>query len=197
MQRAWLMFQRGNAADHGESGFGSDRRLGRLRFAGPAEDANKSHHQPVGRAVGAAVDRRDRRPADRVPVAPRQGPSVLTLRHQLPRQYRRAQTCRRHRSGLAVGVRLVQGKSGARHLRPGRSVRRPHPQARELVLRQRLRGACLDGASGVAAAAHPYRRSGAGRGYRHRARRHLCVHRGPAILDAGRKPHLQELSAMR
>ncbi len=197
MQRAWLTFQRGEAANHGESGFGSDRRLGRLRFAGPAEQADKSHRQSVGRPVGAALDRRDRRPADRVPVAPRQGTSAFALRHQLPRQYRRAQARRRHRSGLAVGLRLVQGKSGARHLRPGRSVRRPHPQARKLVLRQGLRGARLDGASGVAAAAHPYRGSGAGRGHRHRARRHLCVHRRPAILHAGRKPHLQKLSAMR
>ena len=66
---------------------------------------------------------------------------------------------------LAVGLRLVQGGTAARHLRAGRPVRRPHPQARELVLRQGLRRACLDGASGVAAAAHPSRRRGRGRGH--------------------------------
>ena len=31
-----------------------------------------------------------------------------------------------------------------------------------------------------------------GRGHQYRARRHLCLHRGAAILDARRKPHLQE-----
>ena len=114
-------------------------------------------HEPVGRAVGAAAGRRDRRPAGGVPVAPRQGPPAVALRHQLPRQYRRAQARRRHRSRLALGLRLVQGGAAARHLRAGRPVRRPHPQARELVLRQGLRRARLDGASGVAAAAHPSR----------------------------------------
>ena len=48
-------------------------------------------------------------------------------------------------------------RPAARHVRPGRSVRRPHLQARELVFRQGLRRACLDGASGVAAVAHPHR----------------------------------------
>ena len=59
---------------------------------------------------------------------------------------------RRHRSGLALGLRLVQGGAAARHLRAGRPVRRPHLRPRELVLRQGLRRACLDGASGLAAA---------------------------------------------
>ena len=119
--------------------------------------ARGAHREPVGRAVRRAAHRRDRRPAGRVPAAPRQGPPAVALRHQLPRQYRRAQARRRHRSRLAVGLRLVQGGAAARHLRAGRPVRRPHPQARELVLRQGLRRACLDGASGLAAAAHPSR----------------------------------------
>ena len=54
-----------------------------------------------------------------------------------------------------------------------------------------LRRACLDGASGVAAAAHPSRRGGAGRGHRGGARRHLCLHGGAAVLDLGREPDLQ------
>ena len=99
--------------------------------------------------------------AGRLPVAPRQGPPAVALRHQLPRQYRRAQARGRHRPRLALGLRLVQGGACARHLRADRPVRRPHPQARELVLRQGLRRACLDGASGVAAAAHPSRGGGA------------------------------------
>ena len=147
--------------------------------------------EPVGRAVGRAADRRDRRPAGGVPAAPRQGPPAVALRHQLSRQHRRAQARRRHRSGLALGLRLVQGGAAARHLRAGRPVRRPHPQARELVLRQGAGRACLDGASGVAAAAHPSRRRGAGRGHRGRARRHLCLHGGAAVLHAGREPDLQ------
>ena len=66
----------------------------------------------------------------------------------------------RHRPGFALGLRLVQAGAAARHLRAGRPVRRPHPQARELVLRQGLRRACLDGASGIAAPAGPHRRGG-------------------------------------
>ena len=65
-----------------------------------------------------------------------------------------------------VGLRFVQGRLAARHLRAGRPVRRSHLQARELVLRQGLRRACVDGASGVAAVAHPSGRGGRGRGHR-------------------------------
>ncbi len=43
-----------------------------------------------------------------------------------PRQYRRAEARRRHRPDFAVGLRLVQGGTASRHLRAGRSVRRPH-----------------------------------------------------------------------
>ena len=95
--------------------------------------------------------------------APRQGPSPFALRHQLPRQYRRLEARRRHRSGVAVGLRLVQGRTAARHLRAGRSVRRPHLQARELVLRQRHGGACVDGASDFAEVAAAHRRGLAAR----------------------------------
>ena len=108
--------------------------------------------------------------------APRQGPPPVAVRHQLPRQYRRAEARRRHRSGFAVRLRLVQGGTAARHLRADRPVRRPHPRARELVLRQGLRGARVDGASGVAAAAHPSR--GGGRGGRHPGARggtYVCI----------------------
>ena len=98
----------------------------------------------------------------------------------------------RHRPDLAVGLRLLQGGTAARHLRAGRPVRRPHLQARELVLRQGLRRPCVDGASGVAAAAHPSCRGRRGRGHRGRARRHLCLHGGPAILQLRREHDLQE-----
>ncbi len=86
--------------------------------------------EPVGRAVGAAAHRRYRRPAGGVPAAPRQGPSPVALRHRLPRQYRRAQARRRHRSRLALRLRVVQGGTAAGHLRAGRPVRRPHLRPR-------------------------------------------------------------------
>ena len=56
--------------------------------------------------------------------------------------------------------------------------------ARKLVLRHGLRGACVDGASGVAAAAQSTWPRPRSRGHRVRARRHLCLHGGAAILDA-------------
>ena len=90
--------------------------------------------------------------ADRISAAARQGTCAVALRHQLSRQYRCAETGRGHRPDLAVGLRFVQGGPPARHFRARRSVRRPHPQAREFVLRQGLRCPCLDGPSGVAAA---------------------------------------------
>ena len=59
----------------------------------------------------------------------------------------------------------AQGGIAARHLRADRSIRRPHACARNLVLRYRLRGACFDGAPGVAAAAHSFGRGGNGGGH--------------------------------
>ena len=73
----------------------------------------------------------------------------------------------------------------------GRPVCRSHLSARELVLRQGLRRACLDGASGLAASAHSSGGRRRSRKHSVRARRHLCVHRGPAILHARRNPDLQ------
>ena len=93
---------------------------------GPGECARGAHRQPVGRAVGAAPDRRYRRAPHRVHVAPRQGPPAVADRHQLSRQYRRDEAGRGHRPDLAVGLRLVQGGAAARHVRAGRSVRRSH-----------------------------------------------------------------------
>ena len=62
------------------------------------------------------------------------------------------------------------------HLRAGRSVRRPHLSPPELVLRHGLRRACVDGASGQPALAHPSRRGG--RGGRHPVARdgtYVCI----------------------
>ena len=164
---------------------------------GLAERARAAHPEPLGRAVRAASHRRDRRPAGGVPVAPRQGPSPVAFRHQLPRQYRRAEARRRHRSGVAVGLRLVQGRTAARHLRPGRPVRRPHPQARELVLRQRAGGARVDGAPGIAASSRAHRRGGAAGRHRAEIRRHLRLHGGPAVLHAAPRASPTSSSAIR
>ena len=89
------------------------------------------------------------------------------------------------------GLRLVQGKARARHLRRRRPVRRPHGRTRVVLLRQRLRRACLDGASGGAAARRALPRRGASGGHRGRLRRHLRLHGGSAILLAGRVARLQ------
>ena len=187
----WLALRTGKWRGHGEGDPWHYRRIRHLRPAWAGERARGGDCEPLGRAFGAGAARHHRRPAGRVSAAPRPGSPAVAVRHQLPRQYRRAETRRRHRPRLAVGLRLVQGGTAARHLRAGRPVHRPHPQARKLVLRQGLRRACVDGASGIAAAAHPSRRRRRGRGDRDRARRHLCLHGRSAILQLRRKHDLQ------
>ena len=151
---------------------------------GLEERPRRGDRKPVGGTIGGAAPRHHRWAADRVSVAARQGPPAVAFRHQLPRQYRCAQARRRDRSDFTVGLRFLQGGTPARHLRSGRSVRRSHLQAREFVLRQRLRGACVDGASGLAATAHPSGRGGRSGRHPVRARRHLSLHGRAAILDA-------------
>ena len=56
---------------------------------------------------------------------------------------------------------------------------------------KRLRRPCLDGASGVAAAARASGRRRQGRGHRGGAGRHLCLHGRSAVLHARREPDLQ------
>ena len=76
---------------------------------------------------------------------------------------------------FAVGLRLFQGGAAARNLCAGGSVRGSHLQAREFILRQRVRRPCVDGPSGVSAAADPSRRGCRGRG--HRGRRAAALSR--------------------
>ena len=156
------------------------RRLRHLRFAGPCQCSRATCGDAVGRAIGRAAHRRHRRTAGRVPAAPRQGPQAVAIRHQLPRQYRRAEAGRRHRSGFALGLRFFQGRSAARQLCAGRSIRRPHLQTRELILRERLGRTRLDGASGLAAAPHQSRSSGAKpKASRSRAAEPMSASKGP------------------
>ena len=132
---------------------------------------------------------RDRR---RLPAPPRARPPAVAVGHQLPRQYRRHEAGRRHRPRLGLGLRLVQGRALSRAVRARRPVRRPHAQARELVLRQRLRRPCVDGASGRAAAAGAHRRGGA-RPRASRVRRggtYVCME-GPQFSSLRRVAHLQ------
>ncbi len=152
--RAARLTKQKDEASHDQSGARHHRRERHLRSARPGERARGALGEPLGRAVQSAAQGRSRGPAGGVSVAPRAGPSAVAVRHQLPRQYRRHEARRRHRHRFAVGLRLVQGGTAARHLRAGRPVRRPHPRAAELVLRQGLRRACFDGASGLAALAH-------------------------------------------
>ena len=113
--------------------------------------------------------------------------------HQLPRQHRRPEARRRHRPRLGLGLRLVQAPSSI----PGLFVLVDQfvdrtARARELVLRQRLRRPCLDGASGRAAAAgRGSPRPRAAEGIAVRARRHLCLHGGAAVLEPRRVADLQ------
>ena len=79
---------------------------------------------------------------DGLPAPPRTRAPLFSLRHQLPRQYRRDEARRRHRPHLRLGLRLLQAGAHPGPFRARRPVRRPHLRARELVLRQGLRRAC-------------------------------------------------------
>ena len=94
--------------------------------------------QSLGRTLGRDPRRPDRRDRRRLPAAPRARPPLLADRHQLPRQYRRAEAGRRHRPRLGLRRRIAAGGTAAGHLRAGRPVHRPHLRAREELLRRRL-----------------------------------------------------------
>ena len=81
----------------------------------------------------------------------------------------------------------LKEESAAGHVRDRRPVHRPHLRAREELLRPRLRGACLDGASGRSA--HRRMRwyeACAEEGMPHAQRRHLSLHGRSAVLVAVR-----------
>ncbi len=132
--------------------------------------ARSASQSPWGEPSAPLRDRRDRRAPHRVPVAPRQGPQAVAHRHQLSRQYRRAEAGRGHRPRVA---RRPAARS-RRSCRPAPSCwsisSSTAPSPRQLVLRQGLRGACVDGASGQPALAHPSRRGRGGRGHPRRPR---------------------------
>ena len=156
-----------------------------------------AHREPVGRAVGGAAHRRDRRPAGGVPA----------------RATTRATGCRPPTSTIApistcssapaspISFRCRPAARSRRSCRPAPSCwstssstaptgakARSSARAASPMCRWRIR--CRRGCASSA---------GGGRGRRHhgRARRHLCVHGGAAILHAGREPDLQGSSAIR
>ena len=117
-----------------------------------------------------------------VPAPPWARPRAVAVRHQLSRQYRCDEARRRDRSRLGLGLRLVQARASAGAVRPRRPVRRSHVRAGLLVLRQRLRRACVDGPSHRTAAHRQDRRGRGRREHRRRQGRHLSLHGGAAIL---------------
>ena len=151
----------------------------------------------LGRAVGRAADRARSADRGRVPAPPRARAPPLAVRHQLPRQYRRLK-----RAGVTDIVSVSacgsfkRRSSTAGPLRARRPVRRPHAtgararssaRAASRMCRWRIRSArCLR---------QRIARGGGGRGHPGRARRHLCLHRGAAILDLCRNPSPTRASA--
>ena len=156
------------------------------------EKVRTKSQEPLGRAVRAAADRRDRRPAGGVPVAARQG-----HRHSPSDINYRANIDVLKRAGVTDLVSLSACGSFKENLPPGTFV-----LVDQFVDRTHKRESSFFGKGCVAhvSMAHPVSprlrihiaEAAMAEGHRHRARRHLCVHRGPAILDAGRKPHLQK-----
>ena len=135
---------------------------GRLRPAGARGRARGAHRLALGRAVGRAAHRPHRR--DRRSSSCRATGAATGCRR--PSIDYRANIDVLKRAGVTDLVSVSACGSFKAELYPGpvrarRPVRRPHARARELVLRQRLRRPCLDGASGRAAAAGAHRRGGA------------------------------------
>ena len=84
-------------------------------------------------------------------------------------------------------LRLVPRGTAARHLRDRRPVHRPHPCAREELLRPRIRRACLAGASGLLRSSPTrWTRPAREEGIPPCQRRHLSRDGRPAILVARR-----------
>ena len=148
---------------------------------------------PLRLALGRALVRRARRPADRLSAAPRPGPSDPAQRAQLPRQHRRPEALGRHRDPVALRRGLAPRGAGARQLRLRRPVHRPHLRPPQELLRDRHGGPRGLRPSGL----RPPGRSPGGRRAqaRHRPhpRRHLSGHGGPPVLHHCRIRALPEL----
>ena len=81
---------------------------------------------PYGAALGFDLPGRGRRPAGRLPAAPRSAPHHPAAPDQLPRQRLGDALARRQGGHLAVRRRLAPAPGQARRLRRVRPVRRPH-----------------------------------------------------------------------
>ena len=168
-------------------------RLGPLRDRCARRSRMDPGRKPMGRTVGFAADRADRRRQIRLlaPSWPR--PSPRAGRDRLSRQFRCAQARRLHRRRCGLRGRLAQRIIGARHVRRGRPVRRSHRRSCRQLLWKRSRRARLARGPRL----QPPFGAGCGccgkRGRKGRARRHLSGDRRPAILDPRRKPALPRL----
>src|SRR6516225_8751480 len=134
------------------------------------------------------------RPVGHLCAPPWARPRAAALRDRLSRQYRRAKALRRHRHRIAFRGRQPARRFSAWRFHRRRSVHRPHLCAAKELLRQGLRRARVDGASGLQ---QDRGRAGCRRNpgrYRAQAWRYLHCYGGAAILEPCRKralPHLE------
>jgi len=168
----------------GEDGDWRDRRQRGLRDRRARRRPLGTGRNPLGRPLGRDPHGASRWRPDGFPAPARAGACADALHCPLPRQHRCAETARRDRRDLDIGLRVLSGGDGTRPFRHRRPVRRPHLRAREILLRPRPRRPCERGASDLPA---PRRRRGGGgtRGRHHSTPgRDLSLHGGAAVLHA-------------
>ena len=164
---------------------------GVYRSAGSRESARNGLRQPWGEPSDALRFGRIGSDRGRVSAPPRARPQIVAVGHQLPRQYRRAETRRRHRHRFGFGLRLVQAGAVSGAFRARRSVHRSHIRARKARSSAmaaspmsrwpiRSRRCCSRGSPAAASRKHRLRQG-----------RHLCLHRRPAIFLPRRIAGLQ------
>ena len=148
---------------------------------------------PWGEPSAPLRDRRDRRAAHRVHVAPRQGPQALAVRHQLPRQYRRDEAGRGHRPRSRSRPAARSRKSCRRAPSCWSTNSSTAPSAAPAPSSAKAAWHMCRMAHPVSPRLAPAScRSRGGRRHPDGAERDLCVHGGAAILHARREHDLQE-----
>ena len=162
------------------------RRLRHLRSDGLDRTLAQERSKPPGASRPTSCGSATRRPALRVPAAPRPRPPALAPDINYRANIDALKRAGVHRRGVAVGLRHLQGGTAARHfVVVDQFIDRSF--ARESFFGEGCVAHVLDGASGLAAAAHRIWPRRPGRGLPVGARRHLSGDGGPAVLHHGRK----------
>ena len=148
--------------------------------------------QPLGHPLRRDPDRNPERRGNGLSAPARARPCPQPLDRSLPRQHRRAEAAGCHGRDLRLCLRVVPRRNGTGRFRHCGPVHRPHLRAREILLRDRVRGACLCGASDVSALERRLRNSGTQCGHHRPQGRHLSRNGRATILHARGIQHVPQ-----